>query len=108
MMPEGFPFTTSLRAICERGVLEYRTRSGGPGIEQGPETHELLVHEPCWPAEKLYCEPGDAFDREIANFIDCIRRNEPPQIVTLQDARLAVQTSLAVIESLKTGRAVEV
>ncbi len=106
MMPEGFPFSTGLRAICERGVLEYRTRSGVPGIEQGSHYQELLVHEPCWPAEKLYCEPGDAYDREIAYFIDCIRRNEPPQIVTLQDARLAVQTSLAVVESLNSGRAV--
>jgi predicted dehydrogenase len=107
MMPDGFPFTTGLRAICEKGVLEYRTRSGGPGIDQSNARHELLVHEPCWPAQKLDFETGDAYEREIAYFIDCVRSGEPPQAVTLQDARLAVQTSLAVIQSLNSGRTVD-
>jgi predicted dehydrogenase len=106
-MPEDYPFTTSLRVMCENGILDYATRSGNPAIDQGQSEHRLMIYETGCPGEPLAFESGDAYTREITYFLDCIRTDQAPQTVTLQDARLAVETCLAVRTALDTGRPVE-
>lgn len=106
MMPLDFPFTTGLRITCERGVIEYSFRAGGASFESGEPTHSLLVHKPGTPYQPLPFDERDAFENELAYFVNCVRSGKPPSIVTPEDARLALQTSLAARESLETGKVV--
>lgn len=50
-------------------------------------------------------EPDDCFDREIAHFLHCVRTGEEP-LVTGQDARNSVAVTVAIKESIRTGRPV--
>lgn len=41
---------------------------------------------------------------EISYFVDCVKTGRSPQVVTLEDARQAVRICVAVRESVKTGK----
>jgi len=51
--------------------------------------------------------PGDLYDREIASFADAVRNGTPP-VSSAEDGLIALKVSLAVLESIETGQAVEV
>jgi UDP-N-acetylglucosamine 3-dehydrogenase len=104
MMPKDFLFTAGLRVLCEKGMLEYVFRAGGASIEEGQPVNSLVLHEPGKPNQVLTAEPGEAFEREIAYFIRCIQSDTPPQVVTGEDARLAVHTALLARNSIETGQ----
>jgi UDP-N-acetylglucosamine 3-dehydrogenase len=108
LMPLDFPFTTGLRVVCDRGVIEYQFRAGGASFETGQPEHYCLIHEDQRPSQPVEFEPGDAFEREIAYFVSCVERDTPPDVVTAEDARLAVQTALAARASLESGGSVEI
>jgi UDP-N-acetylglucosamine 3-dehydrogenase len=107
LMPLDFPFTAGLRVVCDSGVIEYQFRAGGASFETGQPEHYCLIHEDKHPSQPVEFEPGDAFEREIAYFVSCVERDTPPDIVTAEDARLAVQTALVARTSLETGDIVE-
>jgi UDP-N-acetylglucosamine 3-dehydrogenase len=106
MMPQDFPFTAGLRVTCEKGVIEYQFRAGGASFESGQPMRYLYIHEPGRPNQPVTFEAGDAFEREIACFVECVRTGKPPAIVTPADARLAVRTALAARTSLEIGQPV--
>ena len=103
MMPTDYPFTAGLRVLCEGGVVEYHFRAGGASFEQGQPVKYLLLHEPGKPSQPIPVGSGDAFEQEMAYFVECVQSGVPPTVVTPADARLAVQTCLAARQSLETG-----
>ena len=50
-------------------------------------------------------EPADCFDSEIGHFLNCVRTGQEP-LVTGEDAARSVAVTLAIKESIRTGRAV--
>jgi hypothetical protein len=50
---------------------------------------------------------GDAYEIQTAYLVDCIKKNMPPTVGTAEQARLAVQVSLAARESLEGGEVVK-
>jgi predicted dehydrogenase len=107
LMPLDFPFTAGLRVVCDQGVIEYQFRAGGASFETGQPVHYCYIHETKRPNQPVEFEAGDAFEREIAYFVSCVERGTPPETVTPDDARLAVQTALAARASLESGETVE-
>lgn len=104
IMPKEFPFTAGLRVLCEKGVIEYMFRAGGASIEQGHPAQYLIIHEAGKPNQPILFEKGDAFEREIACFLNCVNSGKPQSNVTPEQARLAVQTSLLARQSLDIGK----
>ena len=103
-MPEGYPFTAGLRVICEGGVVEFLFRAGGVSVEMGG-VNSLTVYEP-GKSYALPGKPGDAYENQIAYFVDCVRNGRAPALGAPEQARLAVQTSEAARRSLETGAVV--
>src|SRR5579884_1225434 len=44
MMPESYPFSSSLHVLCERGAVEYTFRAGGRSVEMGKGVNALVVY----------------------------------------------------------------
>ena len=107
LMPLDFPFTAGLRVVCDKGVIEYQFRAGGASFESGEPIHYCLMHEAGKPNQVVEFEPGDGFESEIAYFVSCVEHGTPPETVTPEDARLAVQTALAARKSLDTGESID-
>lgn len=103
MMPDGYPFTMTLSVLCERGAVEFSFRAGGTGVESGTEQGTSLMVYPAGQAPRpLECAAGDAFQAEVAYFIDCVRSNKMPERGTPEQGRLAVQTCLAARRAIET------
>ena len=100
-MPQGYPFTAALKVLCEGGVVEFLFRAGGVSVEIGGGA-SLMVHE----AGKAYpvtAKPGDAYDNQVAYFVECLRNGVKPTLGTPEQARLAVATANAARRSLELG-----
>lgn len=107
MMPEGYPFTMTLWVLCEKGSVEYTFRAGGTGVETGDMSGtSLMVYESGQEPRSLPAPGGDAYEAEVAYFVECVREKRPPERGTPEQGRLAVKTALAARESLETSQVV--
>jgi predicted dehydrogenase len=105
LLPSGYPFTATLTVLCERGRVEYLFKAGGVSVEMGSSLNSLLVYEP----DKIYSletNAGDAWEAQIAYFVDCMRNGHAPELGTPQQARVAVAMANAARQSLEGGQVI--
>jgi UDP-N-acetylglucosamine 3-dehydrogenase len=107
LMPDGYPFTMTLWVLCEKGSVEYTFRAGGTGVETGTSSGtSLMVYEAGQDPRSLSAPGGDGYESQVAAFVECVRTGRAPEQGTMEQGRLAVQTSLAARRSLETGEVV--
>ncbi len=107
MMPEGYPFTMTLWVLCEKGSVEFSFRAGGTGVESGTGSGtSLMVYESGKEPRSLPAREDDAYEAQVAHFVECVREKRAPERGTPEQGRLAVRTALAARESLEANRIV--
>jgi predicted dehydrogenase len=100
-----YPFTMTLWVLCENGSIEYTVRMGGAQVDSRDSGINLLeVIEKGKPPRRLQGPGLDAYDLEVAAFIESVRSGRPSENGSPEDARLALATSLAAQQSLETGQ----
>jgi predicted dehydrogenase len=107
LLPPGYPFTCTLAVLCEAGRAEYTFRAGGVSVEMGVGVNALVA----WTPDHTYqpaSESGDAYERQIAYFVDCVRHGRAPEAGSPAQARLAVAVANAARRSLETGEVIPV
>lgn len=97
----AFPFTMSLRILCEKGTIDWIFRAG-KNIDERSQNTEIKVYKNDGSIEILEPEKFDAFYAELNYFIDCIESNKPVKNATFEDGRASVELALAAIQSAKT------
>jgi predicted dehydrogenase len=102
-MPQGYPFTATMKVLCENGVVEFIFRADGVSVEMGGGA-SLMVHE-AGKAYPLMVRPGDAYENQARYFVDCLRNGIKPTLGTPEQARIAVATANAAQRSLENGAA---
>lgn len=103
-MPKDYPFTCTLRVLCEGGSVEFAFHAGGVSIEMAGGS-SLMVYEP-GKAYKLDAAKGDLYELQAAYFVDCVRNKKTPELGTPEQARLAVRLCNAARDSLESGKVV--
>jgi predicted dehydrogenase len=99
-MPEGYPFSCSLRVICEGGVAEFSFRAGGVSVEMGGGS-SLMVYE-AGKAYPLTPKPGDAYQNQADYFVACVREGRQPTLGTAEQA--GSRCTATVRQSFETGK----
>ena len=108
LMPEGYPFYQALKVLCEQGSVEFTFRAGSTGVETGTsQGTELVLYEAGHPPRRLDKEQADAYENEIAYFVECVRGGRTPERGTAAQGRLAVQTVIAAQRSLEADQVVD-
>ena len=107
-LPPGFPFTMGLLVVGERGTIRYDSSqdpslvvypaSGGSYVPDVPKPHVERTTESAGNVSDL-----GGYLNEIKYFLDCIKADKAPDLVTLSDARESVRICLASMQSLATG-----
>jgi predicted dehydrogenase len=100
MMPESYPFTSSLHVLCERGSLEYNFRAGGRSVEVGGGVNELVSYPNDGEPETLQVSQIDGYLGEAVYFAECIANGTPATRATPADAQLALKVGLAAREAV--------
>ncbi len=101
MMPESYPFTSSLQVLCETGFVSYDFQAGGRSVEMGAGRNELRVYPNEGDPEALILPQADPYLAEIAYFVECVDAGKPADRATPADARLALRVALAARRSLE-------
>jgi predicted dehydrogenase len=100
MMPESYPFTSSLQVLCETGALEYNFQAGGRSVEMGTGRNDLVVFPNEGDPSQLMVEQADPYAAEVAYWVECLRSGSPADRATPEEARTALKVALAARRSL--------
>jgi UDP-N-acetylglucosamine 3-dehydrogenase len=101
MMPESYPFTSSLQVLCETGALEYNFQAGGRSVEMGTGRNELKIFPNEGDPSQLTVPQADPYAAEVAYWVDCVRSGKPATRAMPIDARTALKVALAARRSLE-------
>jgi len=111
-MPEGFPFTSRMLIVCEKGSILFDA-TGSPSLvirPSGGADEFPTIPEP----QVGSVEAGGnvsslgGYLNEIIYFLDCILEDKQPAMITPEDAGFAVRLCLAATQSAETGMPVSV
>ena len=113
MQPDSYPFSSNLRVLCERGVVEYPfsaapAADGGNigGVDQA--ANRLRVHSADGPLRLVDVVSADPWAGQVAAVLDWLDRGEAPTEATGAHATLALRVSLAANRSIASGVAEDV
>ena len=97
VMTKGFPFTMQYTVNFERATAAFDIANEQP----------LMLYEEGKPGQAVELREGMGYEHEIAYLIDCINSGQAPSVVSLGDAANSVRIVEAEIESVQTGRPVD-
>lgn len=97
IMPRSFPFTTSVRVVCEGGAIESTFR-----LADGPE-NTLTRYPEDGQAEVLDIPRHDPYEQECRYFVQCVRGEADPSLLSPEAACDALSVALAARDSLARG-----
>lgn len=104
-MPSGFPFTMSLRAQAVKGTIDFSV-AAGENIENIENSMNQLMYYSEGKSVLVDFDKGDAFQNELAYFVNCIEKDEENLVVPLSDVLYTLKVLEAIEQSLETGQIV--
>jgi predicted dehydrogenase len=104
--PAAYPFTVTLRVICDRGAVEWNFKAGKL-LEQRDSEAPLMVYRDSGSYEVEDVDRRDPFLLEWLYFIECIDRDRPVENATLEQGRAALELARASIKSAVEGGALQ-
>ena len=106
-MPRSYPFSSSIRVLCEGGVAEYGFSAapieGEGNIGASSSARGLRLYPVGADPEIVPVESADPWGPEIEEFISCVEQGRQPAQGTAEQAILALRASLAATRSLVSG-----
>jgi predicted dehydrogenase len=99
-VPPTFPFTMHLRAICEKGVLEFHFQ--GESYAQST-TRRLSLYPEQGSVQDVTPPAGDPYADQMGRFVTSIRSGEISLHGRPEDARAVLGLALAARRSLERG-----
>jgi predicted dehydrogenase len=101
-MPASYPFTATLRVLCEHGVAEHRFVAGAADEVDAAVVSALTI-SPADGEPRRFSEAGDPWRAQIEHFLDCVETGAEPRDGTFAQARAALAVALAARRSLESG-----
>lgn len=92
------PFVMSFHIVCEKATIDYNCN----------RENTLEIYTADGGVETPEVPEGDGYVREIDYFLDCVAQSIDPTVVTPTEAREALQVARAEIESVQSGRRVDI
>jgi predicted dehydrogenase len=105
--PAGYPFTMTIRVLCEKGTVEWSFKAGKL-LETRDREAPLMVYRDDGSSAVKEVDQNDPFLLQWRYFIDCIEQGEKVERATFEQGRTALKLVLASIESAKEGSEVNV
>lgn len=103
MMPQGFPFSTSVRVVCEGGMLEESFHFRGP---DEPPHSQLIRYRGADPMEVLDVPGQDPYEEECRYFAQCVEGKADPSRFSAEAAREALRLAIAARNSIRRSRTI--
>jgi len=101
--PAEYPFTMTIRVLCEGGAVEWSFKAGQL-LETRDVEAPLMVYRNSDSFRVDDVDQTDPFVLQWRYFFDCIEKDEEIGRATLDEGRTALSLAIASIESAKEGR----
>lgn len=108
MMPDSYPFSSSMRVLGTKAMAEYQYVSGETNVVESDSdaVNSLVYYDEA--SSFLSTEEGDGlgrdpFERQLDYYVNCIRKCKPVKMGTPLQAKVALEIALAVRKSLELG-----
>ena len=96
IMPPSFPFSTSLRVVCEDGAMDLYWRWGGTA-----PISEVIRYPSSGEPEILTIPAYDPYEAECRYFVDCILGKADPELLGINSAIDSLRIALAAKKSIR-------
>lgn len=104
IMPPTFPFSTSLRVVCEDGAIDLNWHWGGDS-----PVSEVTVYPQNGRPETLSTPGYDPYEAECRYFVHCVRGKADPSLLSIDTACGSLRIALAAKLSLEeNGKRIEI
>lgn len=104
IMPDGFPFSTFLRVVGDKGAIDYRFTAGFNIENLDSADHHFQLFKQGESPEALKVEQENAFVEQLGYFVDCVLNDREPEFVKPDESRAVLEVMLAIKRSLETGQ----
>ena len=103
--PASYPFTMTIRILCERGTVEWNFKAGKL-LETRDREAPLVVYKngDAYIIDDI--DQSDPFLLQWRYFIDCLDQNKDIERATLKEGRTALKLALGSIHSAMEGKEV--
>lgn len=98
IMPKSFPFSTSMRIVCEKGSIDLDWHWG----ENGPVSSVTLYTDAGTP-QKLDVADFDPYEAECRYFIESVNGHNDGSILGIESALISVKIAVLARESCRQG-----
>ncbi|MCP2031211.1 putative dehydrogenase [Okibacterium sp. HSC-33S16] len=105
-LPEGAPFTTSLELIGTDGLIDYDFSAAGPTATEPGAGVNSYRRATATGSSSETLPSVDAYVRQAAYFLECLRDATDPDYCPTASAVLALDVALAARQSLLSGETV--
>ena len=98
ILPKSFPFSTSLRVVCENGALDLDWH-----MEESGPVNNLVLYTGEGRGEKLDIMDYDPYSAECMHFIKCVKGEADSSVFDIKSALDSIKVAVSVRESFRKG-----
>lgn len=104
---DNYPFTANIKVIGDKATAEYSLSAGVNLDSGGKQSNSLILYRKGKEPIIENIKSKDAYELELEYFIDCVKNNKKPEIVSLDSIKRTIKTINCLIESLESGNIVK-
>ena len=104
---DNYPFTANMKVIGDKATAEYSLSAGVNLDSDGKQSNSLILYRKGKEPIIENIKSKDAYELELEYFIDCVKNNKKPEIVSLDSIKRTIKTINYLIESLESGNIVK-
>jgi predicted dehydrogenase len=106
LMPESWPFSTSILVLGTKGAIEYTFRVGANIQEREQASHYFRLYK----SHGQVCEPAvsaeDMFAAQLRYFVSCVSERRPPLLCAPEETCQVMQVMTASRQSAESGQVI--
>jgi predicted dehydrogenase len=108
LMPDSWPFTTSILVLGTEGALEYAFRVGANIQEREQASHFFRLYKSDGTVSEPTTLTDDPFVTQLRYFLHCIAERQPPRRCPPEETCQVMQVMTASRQSADSGRVVAI
>lgn len=104
---DNYPFTANMKVIGDKATAEYSLSAGINLDSDGKQSNSLILYRKGKEPIIENIKSKDAYELELEYFINCVKNNKKPEIVSLDSIKRTIKTINYLIKSLESGNIVK-
>lgn len=105
-MPAGYPFSFSVRIVGTGATIEYSYAAGATIADRSASKTSMKIWRCGQEPEEMKLAAYDAYERQLAYFLDCVRAGSKPDIITPEQSFEVIRMIDALHRSADSGEIV--